>query len=139
APTAGICSLSPSPVTLDGTHAATATVTLTTPARAISPPLLWPRAAPPSSYRWLMLAACFTWTVVLLVLYHLSRSRRWRQGLAAAAALFAVALFAYSCGGGYGGPPGSGSATLYSIGLNPTSVNGGTSSTGTATLSGAAL
>jgi len=138
APTAAVCSVSPSSVTLDGTHAATATVTLTTTARAISLPLLWPRAAPPSSYRWLMLAACFIWTVVLLVLYHLSRSRRWRQGLAAAAALFAVALFAYSCGGGYGGPPGSGSTTLYSIELAPTSVNGGTSSTGTVTLSGAA-
>jgi len=138
APAAAVCSVSPSSVTLDGTHAATATVTLTTTARAISPPLLWPRAAPPSSYRWLMLAACFIWTVVLLVLYHLSRSRRWRQGLAAAAALFAVALFAYSCGGGYGGPPGSGSTTLYSIELAPTSVNGGTSSTGTVTLSGAA-
>ena len=137
APTAAVCSVSPSSVTLDGTHPATATVTLTTTARAISPPLLWPRAAPPSS-RWLMLAACFTWTAVLLVLYHLSRSRRWRQGLAAAAGLLAIAIFAYACGGGYGGPPGSGSTTLYSIGLNPTTVNGGTSSTGTATLSGAA-
>ena len=137
APTAAVCSVSPSSVMLDGTHAATATVTLTTTARAISPPLLWPRAAPPS-YRWLVLAAFFAWTAVLLVLCHLSRSRRWRPGLAAAAALLAIAFFAYSCGGGYGGPPGSGSTTLYSIGLNPTSVNGGTSSTGTATLSGAA-
>jgi len=137
APAGAMCSVSPSSVTLDGTHAATATVTLTTTARAISPPLLWPRAAPPS-YRWLVLAASFAWTAVLLVLCHLSRSRRWRQGLAAAAALLAVAFFAYSCGGGYGGPPGSGSTTLYSIGLNPSSVNGGTSSTGTATLSGAA-
>ncbi len=137
APTAAMCSVSPSSVTLDGTHVATATVTLTTTARSMSPPLLWPRAAPPS-YRWLVLAACFAWTAVLLVLYHLSRSRRWRQGLAAAAGLLAIAIFAYSCGGGYGGPPGSGSTTLYSIGLTPTSVNGGTSSTGTATLSGAA-
>jgi hypothetical protein len=138
APTAAMCSVSPSSVTLDGTHAATATVTLTTTARAMSPPLLWPRAAPPSSYRWLMLAACFTWTAVLLFLWHLSRAQRWRRGLAAAAGLFAVSLVAYSCGGGYGGPPGSGSTTLYSIGLAPTSINGGASSTGTATLSGAA-
>jgi len=137
APAAATCTVSPGSVTLDGTHAATATVTLTTTARAISPPLLWPRAAPPSS-KWLLLAACFTWTVVLLILCHLSRAQRWRRALAAAAGLLAVSLVVYSCGGGYGGPPGSGSTTLYSIGLNPTSVNGGASSTGTVTLSGAA-
>lgn len=138
APTAAMCSVSPSSVTLDGTHAATATVTLTTTARAISPPLLWPRAAPPSLYRWLLLAACFTWAAVLWFLCHVSRAQRWTRGLAGAAGLFAVSLVVYSCGGGYGGSSGSGSTTLYSIGLNPTSVNGGTSSTGTATLSGAA-
>jgi len=137
APVAATCTVSPGSVTLDGTHAATATVTLTTTARAISPPLLWPRAAPPSS-RWLLLAACFTWTVVLLILCHLSRAQRWRRALAAAAGLLAVSLLVYSCGGGYGGPPGSGSTTLYSMELNPTSVNGGASSTGTVTLSGAA-
>jgi subtilisin family serine protease len=136
APSAATCTVSPSSVTLDGTHAATATVTLTTTARAISPPVLWPRAAPPS-YRWLLLAACFTWTVVLLILRHLS-SQRWRRGLAAAAGLLAVSMVVYSCGGGYGGPPGSAATTLYSIGLNPTSINGGAASTGTVTLSGAA-
>ena len=137
APAAATCTVSPGSVTLDGTHAATATATLTTTARAISPPVFWPRAAPPS-YRWLLLAACFTWTVVLLIFRHLSRAQRWRRGLAAAAGLLAVSLVVYSCGGGYGGPPGSGSTTLYSIELNPTSVNGGASSTGTVTLSGAA-
>jgi subtilisin family serine protease len=137
APAAATCTVSPSSATLDGVHAATATVTLTTTARSISPPLLSPRTAP-LSHRWLLVAACFTWTVVLLILCHLSREQRWRRGLAATAGLFAVSLVVYSCGGGYGGPPGSGSTTLYSIGLNPTSVNGGSSSTGTVTLSGAA-
>jgi len=136
APTAATCSVSPSTVTLDGTHTATATVTLTTTARAISPPPLWPRATPPS-HRWLLLAAFFTWAVVLLFLSELSRASRRRQGLAAAAGLLAVAIFAYSCGGGgYGGPPGS--TTLYSIGLNPATVHGGSPSTGTVTLSDAA-
>ena len=134
APAAATCTVSPGSVTLDGTHAATATVTLTTTARAISPPLLWPRSAPPN--RWLEFVVCFAWIVGLLILCHLSWAQHWRWGLAAAAGLLAVSLFAYSCGGGYGGP--SGSTTLYSIGFNPTSVNGGTSSTGTVTLSGAA-
>jgi subtilisin family serine protease len=137
APAAATCTVSPSSVTLDGTHAGTATVTLTTTARAISPPLLWPRAAPPS-HRWLLPAACFAWTLVLLILCRLSRAQRFGRGLAGAAGLLAISLFVYSCGGGYGGPPGSGSTTLYSIGLNPTSVNGGSPSTGTVTLSGAA-
>jgi subtilisin family serine protease len=134
APAEATCTVSPGSVTLDGTHAATAIVTLTTTARAISPPLFWPQSAPPN--RWLVFVVCFAWIVVLLILCHLSWAQRWRRGLAAAAALLAVSLFAYSCGGGYGGP--SGSTTLYSIGLNPTSVNGGASSTGTVTLSGAA-
>jgi hypothetical protein len=137
APAAATCAVSPSSVTLDGVHASTATVTLTTTARATSPPLFWPRAAPPPN-RWLLLAACFAWTLVLLILWHLSRERSWRRGLAAAAGLFAVSLVVYSCGGGYGGPPGSGSTTLYSMSLSPTSVNGGSPSTGTVTLSGAA-
>ena len=84
APAAATCAVSPGSVTLDGTHAATATVTLTTTARAISPPLLWPRAAPPSYRPLLLVAACFTWTLVLLILCHLSRAKRWRRGLAAA-------------------------------------------------------
>jgi hypothetical protein len=134
APPASTCAVSPNSVTLDGTHAATATVTLATMVRSISPPLNWPRAAPP--HTWLVLALCFAWTVVLLILYYLGRESRRREGLVAAAGLLAVALLAYSCGGGYGGPPGS--TTLSSIVLNPTTVNAGSSSTGTVTLSGPA-
>jgi hypothetical protein len=134
APTAATCTVSPSAVTLDGTHAATATVTITTTARTSFMPPVSPRLAPPP--RWLVLAVCFAWTLVLLILYCLGREWRWRQGLAATAGLLAVSLLAYSCGGGYSSPPGS--TTLSSIALNPTTVNGGSSSTGTVTLSGPA-
>jgi hypothetical protein len=139
APAAATCAISPSSVTLDGTNAATTTVTLTTTARTVSPPLLWPRAAPPP-LRWLtMLAGCLAWMVVFLVLCYLGRESRRRRGLTAAAGLLAVSVCAYSCGGGYGGPPGSpGPITLSSVALNPATVNGSSSSTGTVTLSGAA-
>jgi hypothetical protein len=136
APTAATCTVSPSSVTLDGTHTATMTVALTTTAHAISPPFVLPRAAPPP-HLWLMQAACLAWVAVMLVLCFLGRASRQRRGLVAAAGLIAVSLWAYSCGGGYGGPP-PGSPTLSSIAVSPTSVNGGTSSTGTVTLSGPA-
>ena len=136
APTAATCTVSPSSVTLDGAHTATMTVALTTTAHAISPPFVLPRAAPPP-HLWLMPAACLAWVAVLLVLCFVERESRQRGGLVAAAGLIAVSLWAYSCGGGYGGPP-PGSPTLSSITVSPTSVNGGTSSTGTVTLSGPA-
>jgi hypothetical protein len=129
APAAATCAISPSSVTLDGTNAATTTVTLTTTARTVSPPLLWLT----------MLAGCLAWMVVFLVLCYLGRESRRRRGLTAAAGLLAVSVCAYSCGGGYGGPPGSpGPITLSSVALNPATVNGSSSSTGTVTLSGAA-
>jgi Subtilase family len=137
-PAAATCTVSPSSVVLDGTHTATATVALTTTARVISSPLVLPRAAPRPSYQWLVLGAGFAWIAFLLVVCFLRPASRQRQGLVAAAGLLAVSLWAYSCGGGgYGGPP-PGSPTLSSVGVNPASVTGGTSSTGTVTLSGPA-
>jgi hypothetical protein len=137
APAAATCSVSPSSVTLDGIDSATAAVTLTTTARAF--------AAPPSSpYSWrprrrrMILTACYAWLVVLLMLYILSRGSRLRPGLTPAVGVLAFSLCAYSCGGGYTGGTGSGSPTLSSIMLSPSSVNGGATSTGTVTLSGAA-
>src|SRR6266849_5146281 len=139
APAAATCTVSPSTVTLDGTNAATATVTLTTTARTMSPPLVLPRLAPPMLPR-VVLAACFAGLVILLMVCNVGRTFRQRPALAAAAGLFAVSLCAHSCTGTYssGPPPGPGSPTLSSIAVNPTSVNGGSSSTGTVTLSGPA-
>jgi hypothetical protein len=134
APVASTCTVSPSSVTLDGKNAATATVTLATTARAMTPPLFLPRHAPPMQ-PWWAVVACFVWLAVAVTLWNLSRaSRPPRPGLAAAAGLLAVSLCTYSCGGGYSNTPGS--ATLSAMALNPTSVTGGSPSTGTVTLSG---
>ncbi len=135
APAAATCTVSPSSVTLNGSTMATATVTLTTMARVLVPPLVLPRYAPPMP-TWVMLAACFAGLAVLLLFCTLSRALPKRPGLAAAAGLLALSLFSYACGGGYSGPPGS--PTLSSIALNPMSVTGGSPSTGTVTLSGPA-
>ncbi len=135
APTASTCTVLPSSVTLDGSHAATTTVTLATTARSFAPPLALPRIAPPVLSREVVAALC---ALLLLAVMFWSFSRSYHRwpGFAAAAGLLAVSLGSYSCGGGYGNTPGS--ATLFAAALNPTSVNGGSSSTGTVTLSGPA-
>ena len=134
APPQATCTVSPSSVMLDGKNAATATATLTTIARVFSPPLALPRYAPPMR-GWEMLEALFAWLAVLLIICSSSRTSRQRPGIAATAVLLAISLCTYSCGG-YVTP--SGGATLSSVALNPTSVNGGSSSMGTVMLSGPA-
>ena len=139
APQAATCAVSPSSVVLDGSNKATATVTLTTTARsAMATPRFLGKYAPPTPVR----VTPLTWlTLIVLVLIAFSFGRipRQRTGLAALAGVLTVSLCASSCGG-YGGyvnnPPGSG--TLSALTLSPTSVNGGSSSTGTVTLSGPA-
>jgi len=135
APAAATCTVSPSSVTLDGSNPATATVTLTTTAHGTMTPLVLLRQGPPM-VPWFALAALFAWLAVLTTICNLGRASRWRPGLAAAAGVLAISLCTYACGG-YDNPP-PGSPTLSSIGLNPASVTGGSSSTGTVTLSGPA-
>ena len=139
APTGAACSVSPATVTLDGSHTTTATATLTTMARTWSPPLPSPQLRPPILPR-LTVTACFVFLLAFFLLSALRQAPRERYNFAAAAFLLAVSLCVYACGGGYagGGGPGPGSVTLSSIALNPTSVPGGASSTGTVTLSAAA-
>ncbi len=133
APAQATCTVSPSPVTLDGKNAATATVTLTTAARSFVPPLALPRYAPPMRL-WETWASLFAWLAVMSMLCSLIRTSRQRLGLVAVAGPLAISLCAFSCN--IGNPPGS--PTLSSVTLNPTSVTGGSSSTGTVTLSGPA-
>ncbi len=133
APAQATCTVSPSPVTLDGKNAATATVTLTTMAHALAPPMFLPRYAPPMRL-WEALAALFAWLAVLLTLSSLIRTSRQPPGFLALAGPLALSLCAFSCD--IGNPPGS--PTLSSVALNPTSVTGGFPSTGTVTLSGPA-
>lgn len=133
------CAVSPSSVTLDGSTAATTTVTLTTTARGtLVTPLRLPQNGPPQNL-WKMLAALFAWLVVFVMICSLSRASRRRTGLATAAGVLAVSLFTYSCAGGYtSSSPPPPSQALSSVALNPSTVTGGTSSTGTVALSAAA-
>src|SRR6267154_1264859 len=138
APAGASCAASPVSVRLDGSNTATTTVTLATTARgAIVMPLRLPRTAPPQN-PWKMLAAFIAWLLVLMIC-SLRRASCRRPGLATAVGVLAVSLFTYSCAGGYTGTnPPPASQTLLSVALNPSSVTGGSSSTGTVTLSGAA-
>jgi subtilisin family serine protease len=134
APAAATCTVSPSSVMLNGSTAATATVTLTTKARAFLLPLGLPRSVP-LPHLWATLSPLFAALAVLLIVCSLGRASWQRPGLAAAAGILAVSLYTYSCGGYGNGNPPPGSATLLSVGVNPTSVTGGSTSTGTVTLS----
>lgn len=133
APTGATCSVSPSMVTLDGTHTATATVTLTTTARSMAPPLSLPRTSPPKLPLppWNLWLA---WLAALLGICTLGRVCKRYPRFALSGAVVALTLCAYSCGGGYSGGGGPGPPALYSITLNPTTVNSGASTTGTVTL-----
>jgi hypothetical protein len=134
APAGATCSVSPSMLTLDGTHTATATVTLTTTARSmVSLPNL-PRSSPLQLpwYAWALLLVCVAMLSALLGFWG-RRSSELRLRLAITAAVVALSLCAYSCGGGYGSG-GPAPPSLYSITLNPSSVNAGGTATGTVTL-----
>lgn len=137
APAGATCAVAPSSVTLDGTHSAAVTVTLTTTARAAATPLLSPPALLPVPF-WQVFLVISALLLIAALVRTASRNPRPVRGLAATAGVLTVSLVAFSCGGGYGGGTGPGSPTLSSVALNPTSVTGGSSSTGTVTLSSAA-
>ncbi|HKV63858.1 MAG TPA: S8 family serine peptidase [Candidatus Acidoferrum sp.] len=135
APAGPTCAVSPSSVKLDGSSTATATATMMTTMRGgLLAPQTLRRYAPPQPR--MLLVIGFAWIAVVLVVWGLAHSFQRRPGLAAAAGIVGIALCTYSCGGYGGGPPGSGSPTLSSVTLNPAAVTGGSSSTGTVTLSG---
>lgn len=131
APAGATCTVAPSSVSLDGTHTAAASVTLSTTGKALGFPLALPRASPPLP-PWPVLAISLLYLFIVARLYVFNRNRRRLWWLATAAAP-AVSLLALSCGGGYGGG-GLGSPTLSSLSLNPSSVTSGSSSTGTVTI-----
>jgi hypothetical protein len=135
-PADSTCVITPLAVTLDGTNPATATVTVQTTPRAVLPPAAPVRIVP---LPWAVLArlvwllAWVVWLLVWRTLGRLGQTSRQRPDFAVAVGLLAVSLCLYSCGGVISLP--SGSATLSSIRLNPTSVNGGFPSTGSVALS----
>lgn len=125
---------SPAIVTLDDTRAATATVTLMTMARALSPPLPSPQSRLPILL-WLCVVACLAFLVAFFLCYAFHHAPREQYDFAATASLLVVSLSAYACGGGCGRRQQS--ITLFSLMLNPAGVIGGASSAGTVTLSAA--
>ncbi len=103
APPAATCTVSPSSVTLDGTNAANATVSLTTTTHAFSSPLGLPRFAPPL-FPWRILPLCAALLLVSLILRNSRFAERSRPWLIASTAL-ALAVPCTSCGGGASSNP----------------------------------
>src|SRR5438874_4237509 len=136
APAAATCTVSPPAVTLDGSVTATAAVTLTTLPRSVVPPLVSPRSEPRIDLL-VVLVVGIAWLMIALLFSNLNSASRRKHRLAAATAVLVVALYSHSCGGGYGSVTGPVSPVLSSVTLSPSSVNGGSSATGTVTLSAA--
>ncbi len=128
APQGATCSISPNPITLNGSAASIATVTVTTTARSITAPL---RLAPPRTGGWAHHGALLQllWLLALAMLAGLatvpSAERRARfAGFTLGAALLFVVLWA-ACGGGSGGG-GGGSGTpagTYSLTISGTATS----------------
>lgn len=137
APPQAACTVSPSAVVLDGSNPASATVTLTTLPRAVAPPMVFPRSWPRADLR-LVLVAGIVWLLLVLIRSNLNPASRRRRSLALATAAVVVAFCTHSCGGGSATVQGPISPVLSSVTISPGSVSGGSSSTGTVTLSGPA-
>jgi hypothetical protein len=137
-PPASKCAITPSLVTLAGTNSATATVVVQTVARSAVPlaiPLrirpLPPLVAVGLAYLFAYMAWLFLFTV-----RRFGQPPSQRPGFSAALGLLAILLYSYSCGGAAApGPSSQASPISFSLTLNPTSVNGGNTSTGEIILS----
>ena len=144
-PPASTCVITPPAVTLDGTNPATAMVVVNTTARSAVPPGIRLRFRPIPPTVAIGLAYLLVWVAWLV---HFA-TRRFgqphcqRPGLSAVVGLLAILLYCYSCGGaaapGASSPsqttPSQTSPISFSLTLNPTSVNGGSTSTGEIVLS----
>ena len=147
-PSASTCVITPPSVTLDGTNPATATVTVQTTPRAAMVGMTSQWTGVPGAAGTLLVELLVTligWFLLGVALDRWGRASSRRPGFAAAVGLLAAAMCLNSCGGSHSQtgpppppPPPPSSVTLSSLTLNPTSVNGGSSSTGKLTLSGAA-
>jgi subtilisin family serine protease len=139
-PPASKCAITPSLVTLAGTNSATATVAVQTVARSAVPLAIPLRIRPLPPLVAVGLAYLLLWVASL---FHFTFRRFGqapcrRPGLSAALGLLAILLYSYSCGGA--AAPGNSSSSQaspisFSLTLNPTSVNGGNTSTGEIILS----
>lgn len=104
APALANCSVSPSSLTLDGIHAASVSVSISTTASAVLEP---PAPNPPPATIWIVLLGLLACASVAL----LFRRRPRVAWIALVPLLFAVAVFSTSCGRGASSkpPPSSGS------------------------------
>jgi len=139
-PPASTCAITPNPVAFAGTNSARATVAVQTISRSAVPlaiPLrirpLPPLVAVGVAYLLLWVASLFHFTF-----RRFGQAPCRRPGLSATLGLLAILLYSYSCGGG--AAPGNSSSSQasqisFSLTLNPTSVNGGNTSTGEIILS----
>ncbi len=124
APAYSTCTVSPAAVMLDGTNPATATVTLTTMAPGLMPPMADRRFTPPLPLGMLMIS--FAWLLIAAMLWPVIRAPRKRVWVGSAVLLLAAG-FCAACGSGYGSNPGPSqpgtSKGTYTITLTGTSGN----------------
>jgi len=134
APSEATCSVSPSPVTLNGSSASTATVTVTTTA----PTLVPGRRMVPPPVGGLRPQSLLLWLVLLASLAGLAAACKCRARWALLAAPLFCALMWGACGGGGGAPPAShnpGTASgTYSLTVTGTVTSGSTTVTHTISL-----
>lgn len=142
-PADSTCTISPAVLTLDGTNAATATLTVQTTTRAsvVSPPSLrMPTLPSPSLKIAALLFVIFSSSFALcLTLTRACRVSRRAVAYRVLFGLVAVSFTLQSCSTGTGNSgslqaPPPGGLAINSVALNPIAVNGGNSSTGTVVL-----
>lgn len=137
-PSASTCVITPALVTLDGTNSATASVVVQTIARSAVPiaiPLRI-RPLPPVVVVGLVYLLVYMAWLFQFTVRRFGQAPCQRPGLSAALGLLAILLYSYSCGGAAApGPSSQASPISFSLTLNPTSVNGGNTSTGEIILS----
>jgi hypothetical protein len=104
APATTTCMVSPASVPLDGSNPSTATVTLTTSARAFLPLVGRPQFEPPQ-FPWRVLPVCAAWLLVTLMFQNLRRASRKRLWLRTSSVLVLATLCTSCGGGGSSGPP----------------------------------
>ncbi|HKS96834.1 MAG TPA: choice-of-anchor D domain-containing protein, partial [Terriglobia bacterium] len=118
APSTTNCTISPASPTLDGSHSAPVTVTVTTTARSLTSP--GRQVGPPA---WLRLKGLpLIWLVALASLIALAAGRRRRVEIGLVATLALVLLWA-ACGGGNAGGGGTPAGT-YSLTVSGTVTSG---------------
>jgi len=139
-PQGSTCIITPPAVTLDGTNPATASVTVQTTARANTAPQVTVTTTPPGladlkGFVWLL--SCVSLLLLGLLSSKTVRAAGLGGPLPALLGIVAVAVLLNSCGGAGNSTSQTSSqpsAALSSLSLSPSSVVGGSSSTGTASL-----